>query len=208
MREALMKAITYETGGRGRIDDHCDNKSTVTIVTVLSNRAERPQMLITRRFERCDNKTRQKIVTVVPRNTTTVTIKKPVIVTVLIAATEFYSKRLKMSKRKIKTVWLTVERMAELMNCSTRTVWRYVTSHQIKVYKQQVQIGSTKVSKSFLLTEPDILQLEMTDCEERGILPGKFVEVVIEVDGKMMNSALIYQYVNVEDQKGGYYEAL
>ncbi|HOZ00744.1 MAG TPA: hypothetical protein PLG20_02935 [Candidatus Syntrophosphaera sp.] len=113
-----------------------------------------------------------------------------------------------MSKRKIKTVWLTVERTAELMNCSTRTVWRYVTSHQMKVYKQQVQIGSTKVNKSFLLTEPDILQLEMSDCEERDILPGKFVEVVIEVDGKLMNSALIYQYVKVEDQKGGYYEAL
>lgn len=190
------------------MDDHCDNKSTVTIVTVLSNRADLPQMLTTRRFERCDNKNGQKIVTVVPRDPTTVTIKKPVIVTVLIAATEFYSKRLRMSKRKIKTVWLTVERTAELMNCSTRTVWRYVTSHQMKVYKQQVQIGCTKVSKSFLLTEPDILQLEMSDCEERGILPGKFVELVIEVDGKLMNSALIYQYVKVEDQKGGYYEAL
>lgn len=207
MLEALMKATTYETDEQVRKSKHCDNYSTVTIVTVLSVREDNPLMLTTRRFERCDNKNRQKIVTVVPRNQTTVTIK-PVIVTVLIAATEFYSKRLKMSKRKIKAVWLTVERVAELMNCSTRTVWRYVTSHQIKVYKQQVQIGNTKVSKSFLLTEPDTLQLEMSDCESRNILPGKFVEMPIEVDGKRMNSALIYQYVKVEDQKGGYYEAL
>ena len=203
-----MKATSYETDELVQKSKHCDNYGTVTIVTVLSVRENSPLMLITRRFERCDNKTGQKYVTVVPKRPTTVTIKKPVIVTVLIAATEFYSKRLKMSKRKIKAVWLTVERIAELMDCSTRTVWRYITSHQMKVYKQQVQIGSTKVNKSFLLTEPDILQLEMSDCEERGILPGKFVEVVIEVDGKMMNSALIYQYVKVEDQKGGYYEAL
>lgn len=113
-----------------------------------------------------------------------------------------------MSRRKIKAVWLTVERVAELMNCSTRTVWRYVTSHQIKVHKQQIQLGSSKVIKSFLLTETDILMKEMADCELKGIIPGKFIEKSIEVDGKNLNSALIYQYAENTSKEGSYYGAL
>ncbi|MDD3563146.1 MAG: helix-turn-helix domain-containing protein [Candidatus Cloacimonetes bacterium] len=202
-----MKATTYETENRGCKTDHCDNCGTVTIVTVLSERGLKPLKLITRCFEHCDNKNLREIVTVLPQ--TTVTIKqKSVIVTVLMTTTDFYAKRLKMSKRKIKAVWLTVERVAELMHCSTRTVWRYVKSHQIKAYKQQVQSGCSKVSKTFLLTEPDMLILEMADCEERGILPGKFVEAVIEVDGKRLNCALIYQYTESIGEEANYYETL
>ncbi|MDP3114030.1 MAG: helix-turn-helix domain-containing protein [Candidatus Cloacimonadaceae bacterium] len=203
-----MKATTYETGEKVVKTDHCDNYGTATIVTVLSIREDTPLMLITKRFEQCDNKNRRSIVTVVPKQTTTATIRKPVIVTVLLAATKDYSKRLKMSRRKIKAVWLTVERVAELMNCSTRTVWRYVNSHQIKVHKQQIQLGSSKVIKSFLLTETDILMKEMADCELKGIIPGKFIEKSIEVDGKNLNSALIYQYAENISKEGGYYGAL
>ncbi|MFA7213767.1 MAG: helix-turn-helix domain-containing protein [Candidatus Cloacimonadaceae bacterium] len=173
-----MKATTYETREQVVKTDHCDNYGTATIVTV------------------------------VPNQTTPATIRKPVIVTVLLATSKDYPKRLKMSRRKIKAVWLTVERVAELMNCSTRTVWRYVTSHQIKVHKQQIQLGSSKVIKSFLLTETDILMKEMADCELKGIIPGKFIEKAIEVDGKNLNSALIYQYAENISKEGGYYGAL
>jgi hypothetical protein len=203
-----MKATTYETGARVVRDDHCDNYSTVTIVTVVSNREYSPLMLITRCFEHCVNKNRREIVTVVPKTPTTATIRKVRIVTVLIAATKFYAKRLKMSKRKIKAVWLTVERVAELMNCSTRTVWRYVNSHQIKVFKQQVQLGSSRVIKAFLLTETDILTKEMAACERQGMVPGKYIEVAIEVDGKRLNSALIHEYIQCDSEEGGYFEAL
>jgi len=208
MLEALMKATTYETGGRVVKDDHCDNYSTATIVTVLSIREDSPLMLVTRCFEHCDNKNRRSIVTVVPNQPTTATIKKPVIVTVLIATTKFYAKRLKMSKRKIKAVWLTVERVAELMNCSTRTVWRYINRQKIEVHKQQLLLGSNRVVKAFLLTEPDILIKEMADCESRAMLPGAYIEIGIKVDGKQLNSALIHQYRKSEAKDGGYYEAL
>ncbi|MDP3114081.1 MAG: helix-turn-helix domain-containing protein [Candidatus Cloacimonadaceae bacterium] len=203
-----MKATTYETGGRVVKDDHCDTLSTVTLVTVVSNREKMPLMLITRCFEHCDTLNRRNYVTVVPDHSTTVTHHRNGIVTVLLPVTDFYWKRLKMSKRKINAVWLTVERVAELMNCSTRTVWRFVKRNRITVYKQQIALGSSRVMKAFLLTSPDILVSEMADCEAKGMLPGEFIEIGIEVDGKLMYSALIYQYRECKTEDGNYYEAL
>jgi hypothetical protein len=190
-----MKATGYEPGKTVVGDDHCDNPTTVTAVTVVSNRRKYLPMLISRYFEHCDSKNGLKAVTVVPKLPTTVTHHHGGSVTVLLPVTEFYWRRLRMSKRKIRAVWLTVERVAELMNCSTRTVWRYVKS-------------SSKIMKSFLLTDPEIYAREMADCESRGRIPDEFIETGIEVDGRLLNSALVYKYRNATAEDGDYYAAL
>ena len=210
-----MKATGYEPGKTVVGDDHCDNPTTVTAVTVVSNRRKYLPMLISRYFEHCDSKNGLKAVTVVPNLPTTVTDDQTTVthhhggsVTVLLPVTEFYWRRLRMSKRKIRAVWLTVERVAELMNCSTRTVWRYVKRTQMMVHKEQIKQGSSKIMKSFLLTDPEIYAREMADCESRGRIPDEFIETGIEVDGRLLNSALVYKYRNATAEDGDYYAAL
>ncbi|MCD8480533.1 MAG: hypothetical protein LRZ88_10150 [Candidatus Cloacimonetes bacterium] len=127
-------------------------------------------------------------------------------VTVLVPVTEFYWKRLRMSKRKIKAVWLTVERVAELMQRSNRTVWRFVQENKITVHKQQVSLGGSKTVKSFLLTSPELLVMEMQSCEKQRLLPEHYIEKRVEINGKLVNSALIYQYRACKDGEEGNYE--
>lgn len=113
-----------------------------------------------------------------------------------------------MSKRKIKAVWLTVERVAELMQRSNRTVWRFVQENKLTVHKQQVLQSGGKTVKSFLLTSPELLTMEMQNCEKQRVLPELFIEKRVEIKGKMVNSALIYQYRNCKEGEEGYYEFL
>lgn len=206
-----MKASTYKTGGRAEKAGHCDKLKTEKYVTVLSVWAESPAMLITRRFEHCDKLKARKFVTVVEDKGGTVTNKTPgktpgKFVTVLVPVTEFYWKRLRMSKRKIKAVWLTVERVAELMQRSNRTVWRFVQENKITVHKQQVSLGGSKTVKSFLLTSPELLVMEMQNCEKQRLLPEHYIEKRVEINGKLVNSALIYQYRACKDGEEGNYE--
>ena len=210
-----MKATSYEPGKMVVKDEHFDTSSTLTHVKVLPNRRKNLPMLISRYFEHCDSKNGLKAVTVVPNLPTTVTGKPTTVthhhggsVTVLLPVTEFYWRRLRMSKRKIRAVWLTVERVAELMNCSTRTVWRYVKRTQMMVHKEQIKQGSSKIMKSFLLTDPEIYTMEMADCESRGRIPDEFIETGIEVDGKLLYSALIYKYRTATAEDGDYYASL
>jgi len=106
-----------------------------------------------------------------------------------------------MSKNKIRSVWLTVERAAELMNCSTRTVWRYIKRNRIEVHKHQVEQDGYKVTKTFLLTEPSLYIQEMADCQVRNLVPAGFIEITLRVDGKDLNSALIYKYSEEENNE-------
>ena len=152
--------------------------------------------------DHCDNPT------TVTDDQTTVTHHHGGSVTVLLPVTEFYWRRLRMSKRKIRAVWLTVERVAELMNCSTRTVWRYVKRTSMMVHKEQIKQGSSKIMKSFLLTDPEIYAREMADCESRGRIPDEFIETGIEVDGRLLNSALVYKYRNATAEDGDYYATI
>lgn len=105
-----------------------------------------------------------------------------------------------MSKRKIRSVWLTVERAAELLDCSTRTVWRYIKRKQIEVHKHLIVQDGYKVMKTFLLTEPSLYMKEMADCQARQIAPAEFIELTLLVDGKELHSALIYRYGDGGDQ--------
>ena len=63
--EALMKATCYEFRKRAIRVDHCDTRSTVTGVTVVPERREKPQKLISSGFEHCDSKNTGFSVTVV-----------------------------------------------------------------------------------------------------------------------------------------------
>lgn len=113
-----------------------------------------------------------------------------------------------MSKRKIKAVWLTVERVADIMQRSNRTVWRFVKENKLTVHKQQVSQNGSKTVKSFLLTSPELLIMEMQNCEKQRLLPELFIEERVEINGKLVNSALIYQYRTCREGEEGYYEFL
>ncbi|NLW18938.1 MAG: helix-turn-helix domain-containing protein [Candidatus Cloacimonetes bacterium] len=196
-----MKATSYEPGGTRVQDDHCDTLTTVTAVTHPSNRGKKPPMLISRYVERCDRLPDLKTATTVTDYPTTVTRHQSGSVTVVLPVAERYWQRLNMSKNKIRSVWLTVERAAELMNCSTRTVWRYIKRNRIEVHKHQVEQDGYKVTKTFLLTEPSLYIQEMADCQVRNLVPAGFIEITLRVDGKDLNSALIYKYSEEENNE-------
>ena len=189
-----MKATSYEPGESRVKDDLCDTPTSVTGVTHPSNRRKKPPMLISRYVERCDRSTGLKQATTVTDYPTSVTHHRSGGVTVALPVAEEYWQRLNMSKNKIRSVWLTVERAAELLGCSTRTVWRNIKRNKTEVYKHLVEQDGYKVMKTFLLTEPSLYIKEMADCQARHLVPAGFIEITLKVDGKDLHSALIYKY--------------
>lgn len=189
-----MKATSYEPGESRVKDDLCDTPTSVTGVTHLSNRRKKPPMLISRYVERCDRSTGLKKATTVTDYPISVTRHRSGGVTVVLPVAEDYWQRLNMSKNKIRSVWLTVERAAELLGCSTRTVWRNIKRNKTEVYKHLVEQDGYKVMKTFLLTEPSLYIKEMADCQTRHLVPAGFIEITLKVDGKDLHSALIYKY--------------
>jgi len=99
-----------------------------------------------------------------------------------------------MSNKKIKAIWLSLERVAELKGCSTRTVWRYINTNLIQTYKHLIKVGQRMVYKTFVLTDPEMLQLELSVCQAMNLEPNEIMETAIEIDGKPVNSALIWTY--------------
>jgi hypothetical protein len=97
-----------------------------------------------------------------------------------------------MSNETIKAIWLTIERVAELKGCSNRTVWRYITGQRMLTHKQLVKSGQRKVCKTFVLTNPEIYDLEIRDCETRGVTPSEYLEAQIEVDGRTITGSNVY----------------
>ena len=112
-------------------------------------------------------------------------------VTVLILKTtdEYYG--LLMNK-KIDAVWLTIERMAELKGCSSRTVWRYIKMRKMHTVKRQVKIGTAKVLKTFILPDPETLELEFSDTYKKRLMPEHYLETVIPIGERMVKSMLVY----------------
>ena len=195
-----MKATSYEPGESRVKDDLCDTPTSVTGVTHPSNRRKKPPMLISRYVERCDRSTGRLAATTVTDYPTSVTRHRSGGVTVVLPVAEEYWQRLNMSKNKIRSVWLTVERAAELLGCSTRTVWRNIKRNKTEVYKHLVEQDGYKVMKTFLLTEPSLYIKEMADCQARHLVPAGFIEITLKVDGKDLHSALIYKY-SEEDKR-------
>ena len=58
-----MKATSNELRQRSIRADHCDMLSTVTGVTVVPERREKPQKLISSGFEHCDRRKSDQTVT-------------------------------------------------------------------------------------------------------------------------------------------------
>lgn len=58
-----MKATSYDFRHRASRADHCDTLSTVTGVTVVPERREKPQKLISSGFEHCDRRNGDQTVT-------------------------------------------------------------------------------------------------------------------------------------------------
>jgi predicted DNA-binding transcriptional regulator AlpA len=104
--------------------------------------------------------------------------------------------------KKIDAVWLTIERMAELKGCSNRTVWRYIDKHNMHTVKRQVKIGTAKVLKTFVLPDPETLELEFSDTYKKRQIPELYLETVIPIDDRMIRSMLVYGYQNTEDRHG------
>ncbi|GAB1366739.1 hypothetical protein MASR1M36_16100 [Candidatus Cloacimonadaceae bacterium] len=104
--------------------------------------------------------------------------------------------------KKIDAVWLTIERMAELKGCSNRTVWRYIEKHKMHTVKRQVKIGTAKVLKTFVLPDPETLELEFSDTYKQRQIPEFYLETVIPIGERMVKSMLVYGYQNTEDRHG------
>lgn len=104
--------------------------------------------------------------------------------------------------KKIDAVWLTIERMAELKGCSNRTVWRYIDKHSMHTVKRQVKIGTAKVLKTFVLPDPETLELEFSDTNKQRQVPEFYLETVIPIGERMVKSMLVYGYQNTEDRHG------
>lgn len=104
--------------------------------------------------------------------------------------------------KKIDAVWLTIERMAELKGCSNRTVWRFIDKHKMHTVKRQVKIGTAKVLKTFVLPDPETLELELSDTYKQRQIPELYLETVIPIGERMVKSMLVYGYQNTEDRHG------
>jgi hypothetical protein len=199
MREALMKATTYETGMKVEKMSQCDKNLAVTCVTPKPKRESQQLKLITRTILRHVIPS----VGVTNRKLLGVTRKPDRFVTATVNQSGIYIARLRMSNEMIKAIWLTIERVAELKGCSNRTVWRYITGQRMLTHKQLVRSGQRNVSKTFVLTNPEIYDLEINDCETHGVTPSEYLEAQIEVDGRMITGALIYGYAPVDHEIDG-----
>jgi transcriptional antiterminator len=104
--------------------------------------------------------------------------------------------------KKIEAVWLTIERMAEIKGCSNRTVWRYIDKHSMHTEKRQVKIGSAKVIKTFVLPDPETLELEFSASIRQRLMPEEYLETVIPIGTRLVWSLLVYGYANVMDSGG------
>ena len=104
--------------------------------------------------------------------------------------------------KKIDAVWLTIERMAELKGCSNRTVWRFIDKHRMHTVKRQVKIGTAKVLKTFVLPDPETLELEFSDTYKQRQVPEFYLETVIPIGERLIKSLLVYGYQNTEDRHG------
>lgn len=199
-----MKATTYEASKRVQKSARCDKKLGVTRVTPKPNRELRQLKLITREIKERVTPS----VGVTNGDLLGVTAKRANFVTARVIQSGTYIMRLKMSKKKIKAIWLTIERVGELKGCSSRTVWRYIHEQQLKTQKQYVKSGMRNINKTFVLTNPELYDLEIARCDTHNVTPSEFVEAEIEVDGKLLVSALIYGYTPIADEHGGSDELL
>lgn len=199
-----MKATTYEAVRRGRKSARCDKILGVTRVTPKPKRERQQLKLLTREIKERVTAS----VGVTNGDLLGVTVKRANFVTVRVIQSGTYIMRLKMSKKKIKAIWLTIERVGELKGCSNRTVWRYISEQQLKTHKQYVKTGMRTINKTFVLTNPELYNLEIARCDIGFVTPSEFVEAEIEVDGKLLISALIYGYTPIADENGGSDELL
>lgn len=192
-----MKAQTYRPCREDKKPARCDNSLGVTNVTPKPKRGENQLNVLIRMSNRCDSR---------PLGVTSlqllgVTHHRTGYVTATAVINGEYAQRLNMSKRKIKAIWLTLERVAELKGCTERTVWRYVKKHQLQTYKHLIWVGQRKIYKTFVLTDPEILSLEMEFCHAKGQVPDEITETMIEIESKPVVSALIHTYI---EDTGGY----
>ena len=169
---------------------HCDKMSDMG-----STQCEKqPLMLLARYLETCHTafstvtRPRKKTLTKIVGSTVT---DSCVTVLILKMNDEYYG--LLMNK-KIDAVWLTIERMAELKGCSNRTVWRYIDKHKMHTEKRLVKIGSAKVLKTFVLPDPETLELEFADTYKSRLIPKLFLETVIPIGERLVVSMLVYGY--------------
>jgi predicted DNA-binding transcriptional regulator AlpA len=105
--------------------------------------------------------------------------------------------------KKINAVWLTIERMAELKGCSNRTVWRFIDKHRMHTVKRQVKIGTAKVLKTFVLPDPETLELEFADTYKSRLAPKLFLETVIPIGERLVASMLVYGYKQDSEASDG-----
>lgn len=185
-----MKAQTYRACRGVEKTARCDNLLGVTNVTPTPKREKTGLNVIVKTVYRCD----KPKLGVTELYLLGVTRHRSGFVTATAVISGNYAKRLRMSKRMVKAIWLSLERVAELKGCSERTVWRYITTNQIQTCKHLIKVGQRKVYKTFVLTDPEMLQLELEACRLRDIEPDEVIEIALVIEGSLRNSALVWTY--------------
>ncbi len=147
-----MKAQTYRPCRRVEKTARCDNLLGVTDVTATPKREKNRLNVLVKTSNRCD---KRKLGVTFP-NLLGVTRHRSGYVTATAVISGAYAERLRMSNKKIKAIWLSLERVAELKGCTQRTVWRYINASQIQTYKHLIKVGQRKVYKTFVLTDPEV----------------------------------------------------
>ena len=178
---------------------HCDKMSDMG-----STQCEKqPLMLLARYLETCHTafstvtRPRKKTLTKIVGSTVT---DSCVTVLILKMNDEYYGL---LMKKKIDAVWLTIERMAELKGCSNRTVWRYIDKHKMHTVKRQVKVGTARVLKTFVLPDPDTLELEFADTYKSRLAPHLYLETVIPIGEHLVTSMLVYGYKQDSEDSDG-----
>jgi hypothetical protein len=70
-----------------------------------------------------------------------------------------YLKELKMDDR-VRFIWLPIDRVASLMNLSVKTIRRMIKANQLTALIHQIPTMKGKSSKTFILADEQLIQLE------------------------------------------------
>lgn len=186
---------------------HCDRENVKHCDTFMNAGCPAPekpsQLLLAMYLETCHTgrstvtKPRKKAITKIVEGTVT---ENCVTVLILQIAYEYYGM---LMNKKIDAVWLTIERMAELKGCSIRTVWRYIDKHKMHTVKRQVKVGTARVLKTFVLPDPDTLELEFADTYKSRLAPHLYLETVIPIGERLVTSMLVYGYKQDSEDSDG-----
>jgi hypothetical protein len=86
-----------------------------------------------------------------------------------------YLKELKMDE-SVRFIWLPIDRVASLMNLSVKTIRRMIKANQLTALIHQIPTMKGKSSKTFILADDQLVQLEYWRFRQTLIQPDLWYE--------------------------------